>query len=354
MLAVSGQPASEGAWTTFLCPTHDDNQASAGIKYDADQHRTVLRCFAGCPDGLILDSLGLTVGDLFDRQAIGSPRHVPTLRQGASQRTRAATPLPRKKRGLGKQIGWPEEVAQYVYRDIHGQRVGRVIRTRTEHEHGVSKGFYLRRYDPATDTWPLGAFEPILYRLPQIAAAIHEGQTIWICEGEKDANRAAGLGLAATCNALGAGSFTPTHAQQLAGARRVVIVADRDRAGYAHARAVRKLVLPLVRELVIVEARDGKDFSDHIDAGHGLEDFDPVSQLGYTDSDVADLVDLRLDASDDEARMDSDPEAARLIASVGSPAPQQYSGSSADHVGPHALTGYLSDSISRRDDGIAP
>ena len=214
LVDVSGEPAGHGAWTTFLCPAHDDNRASAAIKYDAHQHKTVLRCFAGCPDSLILDTLGLTVGDLFDRPVTGQHRHRPALRDNRSPRTAARAP--RKKQGLGKQLGWPQEVAQYIYRDLHGQRVGRVIRTRTEHEHGAAKGFYLRRFDPLTRTWPLGAFDPVVYRLPQIAAAIKDGQAIWLCEGEKDADRAADLGLAAACNALGAGSFTPAHARQLA------------------------------------------------------------------------------------------------------------------------------------------
>ncbi|MBF6064693.1 hypothetical protein IU500_24660 [Nocardia terpenica] len=289
-ITVSGQPTSNGAWTTFLCPAHDDNQASAAIKYDPHQHKTVVRCFAGCPDEAVLGSLGLTVGDLFDQPVSGTQHHKPTLRDRRPQTPTLSPPAQRKRRSLGKQLGWPVEVAQYVYRDIHGMRIGRVIRTRTEHEYGTKKGFYLRRFEPSTGTWPLGAFEPVLYRLPEVAAAIGAGRTVWVCEGEKDADRAVGLGLAATCNALGAGSFTPAHAQHLTGARRVVIVADRDRAGYAHARTVRKLAVPLVQQVVVVQARDGNDLSDHLDAGHNLEDLEPATELGYADIDFDDLI----------------------------------------------------------------
>ncbi len=318
-LTVSGKPASNGAWTTFLCPAHDDNEASAAIKYDPHQHKTVVRCFAGCPDEAVLDSLGLTVGDLFDRPVSGTrDHHTPTLLDRRPQARKVPPPGQRKRRSLGKQLGWPVEVAHYVYRDIHGVRIGRVIRTRTEHEHGTKKGFYLRRYEPSTGTWPLGAFEPMLYRLPQVAAGIGEGHTIWVCEGEKDADRAAHLGLAATCNALGAGSFTPAHAQQLTGARRVVIVADRDRAGYAHAQTVRKLVLPLVQQVVVVEARDGNDLSDHFDVGHSVEDLEPAAELGYSAIDFADLIELQPESALAEPEQYEAPDAGlqRLLACV--------------------------------------
>ncbi|WP_051194045.1 toprim domain-containing protein [Nocardia jiangxiensis] len=320
LLPVSGEPAGRGAWTTFLCPAHDDNQPSAAIKYDPDQHRTVVRCFAGCPDTLVLESLGLSVGDLFDNPVSGTRPHASPLRDGQLRpRRNSSLTTQRKRRSLGKQIGWPVEVAQYVYHDIEGRRIGRVIRTSTEHERGKAKGFYLRRFESLTDTWPLGAFAPVLYRLPQIANALGAGQAIWVCEGEKDVDRAADLGLAATCNALGAGSFTSAHAEQLAGARAVVIVADRDPAGYAHADTVRSLLRPLVGQVLILQARDGKDLSEHLDAGHTLEDLEPCLELGYHGiggADIGDLIELPSPTAD-LAAIDS--QLQRLLACVDTP-----------------------------------
>lgn len=314
-ISVSGHSVGNGVWTTFLCPAHEDDQPSAAIKYDPHQHRTVVRCFAGCPDTLVLETLGLNIGDLFDRPPSGTSRHTTTL-GGDRDRARTSTPaVRRKRRSLGKQLGWPIEVAQYLYRDVHGARIGRVIRTRTEYEYGTKKGFYLRRFEPSTGTWPLGAFEPVLYRLPQVAEAIGAGRAIWVCEGEKDVDRAAAVGLAATCNALGAGSFTPVHAQQLHGASRVVIVADRDPAGYAHARTVRNLLRLLVDQVGIVQARDGKDLSDHLDAGHGLEDFEPCIELGYGEVNLSDLIEVPLDpTADPEQRQLGDARFERILA----------------------------------------
>ncbi|QIS08801.1 toprim domain-containing protein [Nocardia arthritidis] len=288
---VSGPPKSVGAWMTFLCPvpTHEDRHASAAIKYDAQQEKTVVRCFAGCPDHLILDSLGLGVADLFDNH--GHVR-VSTRTDHVAARSDQAKPVVVKKESkLGEQTGRREVVATYSYLDSDGSLVGQVIRTRTPHEFGVAKGFYQRRFDPTTQRWQLGGFDPVLYRSPEVAAAIGAGQTIWICEGEKDVDRALDLGLTATCNAMGAGKFTSAHAFQLRGARRVVIVADRDVPGRAHANDVREMITPLVGEVLLVEARDGKDFSDHIDAGHGLGDFNLVSQLD-PDYDLTNVVEL--------------------------------------------------------------
>lgn len=314
-ITVSGEPTGNGTWTTFLCPSHDDHDPSAGIKYVPAEHRTIVRCFAGCPEAAVLESLGLDKNDVFDRSA--AHRHEPTVRSRSTRKQPTHRRSTTRHR-LGKQIGWPIEVAQYVYRDIDGNRIGRVIRTRTEYERGSKKGFYLRQHDPVTETWPLGEFPPVIYRLPQIAAAIRDRTTIWVLEGEKDVDRAVGLGLVATCNPTGAMSFKPVHAQQLAGARRVVVVADRDRVGLTHARAVHALLIPIVDQVIVVQARDGKDFSDHVDAGHGLEDFDPVTQLGYTEVDVNGLIELPPErpVPDSHHTQDTDPRLQRLLAST--------------------------------------
>ena len=94
---------------------------------------------------------------------------------------------------------------------------------------------------------------------------------------------------------------------------------------------MRKLLLPLVHDLVIVQARDGKDFSDHIDAGHGPEDFDPVGQLGYADIDIPNLLELPWGSPEAEADQErlTDPATARLLAVGGACTPRLDSTSSA-------------------------
>ena len=45
-----------------LCPSHDDSNASLGLKFKED--KMILNCFAGCDMHSILDSVGLTWSDV--------------------------------------------------------------------------------------------------------------------------------------------------------------------------------------------------------------------------------------------------------------------------------------------------
>lgn len=91
--------------------------------------------------------------------------------------------------------------------------------------------------------WGLGDVRPVLYRLPELTDPANDWQPVYICEGEKDAERVAALGLIATCNHDGAavaGARPKWRAEYngfLSG-RVVYILADNDDAGRAHAEAV--------------------------------------------------------------------------------------------------------------------
>lgn len=69
----------------------------------------------------------------------------------------------------------------------------------------------------------------VLYRLPELLAA-DPSLPVFLCEGEKNADRVARDGLIATTNSGGAGSFDQQYVQALAD-RRVVILEDNDQAG---------------------------------------------------------------------------------------------------------------------------
>ena len=47
------------------------------------------------------------------------------------------------------------------------------------------------------------ALSELLYRLPEVIQAVKAGETVFICEGEKDVDRLRSLGLTATTNAGG-------------------------------------------------------------------------------------------------------------------------------------------------------
>jgi len=76
----------------------------------------------------------------------------------------------------------------------------------------------------------------VAYRLPEILAA-DPAEIVFVCEGEKDADRLTAAGLVATTNPGGAGKFGAEHAAPLQG-RRVVVLQDNDEAGANHVAAV--------------------------------------------------------------------------------------------------------------------
>lgn len=168
-------------------------------------------------------------------------------------------------------------VAQYIYRDenritIHGV-------TRCDH-----KCFAQWRPDPSTKSgrrWSLNdkdgnrLVRTVPYLLPELLAGKEADRVIWIAEGERDVHALVDHGLIATCNAAGAGRWTPDHAQFLEGAD-ITIVADRDEPGQKHAVQVVDTLRGLARSVYVVQARTGKDAADHFAAGHGDAEFDQV------------------------------------------------------------------------------
>jgi len=163
-------------------------------------------------------------------------------------------------------------VACYVYEDEAGQSLLRVVRWEP-------KTFRQQHWDPGNGKpgrWVNGAkgVPRVPYRLPELIAALKAGEPVYIVEGEKDADLlATDCDVAATCNAGGAGKWTDEHARWFEGMSSLVyVVADRDAPGYRHAVAVVDSLAGVGVEARIVEARVGKDATDHLQE-HDLSDF---------------------------------------------------------------------------------
>lgn len=106
-----------------------------------------------------------------------------------------------------------------------------------------------------------------LFRAERLADA----EVVYMVEGEHDVLTLESEGVAATCTAMGAGKahlfdLTPLHG------KRVRIVRDMDAPGKAHALQVAELLAGHA-EVSILEPAIGKDASDHITAGHGVDEF---------------------------------------------------------------------------------
>ena len=159
-------------------------------------------------------------------------------------------------------------VATYQYTDAAGVLLYEVVRM-------DPKSFRQRRKPRPDDppekiksgwVWNLDGVERGLYRLPAVIAA----DTVYVAEGEKDADALAAWGLAATTNSGGAGKFTPAMAQHLKG-KNVVILPDFDESGQKHTLKVAEMCwFTGAKSIKVVELPglpDKGDVSDWIQAG---------------------------------------------------------------------------------------
>ncbi|MFI7531502.1 hypothetical protein [Nocardia salmonicida] len=289
---MMGPGRQAGTWTQFCCPVHENDgrrhRPSLGVKHFADLGKTKVDCYASCDDELILGALGLEVKDLYDRpKAPGSPGRAPRSvkpQRAPSKAERAieAAGLPPKnaKADLGQQRSAWVATDSYDYIRADGSVAGLVRRREAQFDRGKDKEFVQRAWDQSTGRWEATGFDKIPYRLPQVREAIAEGdRVIWIVEGEKDVAAAESAGLVATTNAGGAMAWTPEHAQWLAGAPTVIIVADQDAPGYRRAEKVMSSLVGVVPRVRVVGAATGKDLHDHLQLGHEIGDLVPIPGL---------------------------------------------------------------------------
>lgn len=178
-----------------------------------------------------------------------------------------------------------EIVATYDYRNSAGDLLYQVVRFNP-------KTFRQRRPDGAGGwIWNLQGVTTTLYRIPELIAGLSAGDTIYIVEGEKDADAICAAGGIATCNTGGAGKWRDElagvfalHAQP-GGSIRIVQDVDPETSpdgkphhkGQKHARAIFESIRAAVPESVsvtIVQGADGAhDAADHLAAGFGLDAF---------------------------------------------------------------------------------
>lgn len=219
------KPAGEGKWMA-LCPAHDDRTRSLSVKIGTDG-RALMYCHARCTTAAILAVLGLTASDLF--------ADAPARPNG----TRAAAVAPLNAPAVEKSQGVderPRHVATYDYTDADGKLLFQTCRF--VYADG-RKTFRQRRPDGKGNwIWSLEQNrEPVLYRLPAIIEAVSLGRTVYVVEGEKDADALAQYDYAATTAPMGAGKWRESYADVLAGAT-VVILPDNDEPGRKHAETV--------------------------------------------------------------------------------------------------------------------
>lgn len=186
------------------CPSHDDKNPSLSVT--GIEGQTLMHCHAGCETKDVLEAVGMTMADLFD-------------------------------------TGWG---ASYVYDD--GRTVHRSADKQFKQE-GNTKG------------------APTLYRLEKVREAVTAGRTIYLVEGEKDVHALEAVGEIATTAPMGATNFGKVDVTPLKGAT-VVAIPDRDASGEKWRALVKSRLEGFVSSLSFAEVKAGKDFADHLAAGH--------------------------------------------------------------------------------------
>ena len=229
----------------FLCPAHDDHNPSAD--WHTEKHNWKCRsCDVG--GGAI---------DLARRLGVDLPERRPD--------TLAVPAQPAKRKA----------VAAYSYTDETGNLLYQSIRFEP-------KGFSQRRPDGDGGwIWNTAGVRHVPYNLPGLMIGSDEPwnqQTVYVCEGEKDADRLNSLGCVATTNVAGAGKWTAELSTYLAD-RKVVILADNDEAGRKHAAQVLATLDGIAASARIIELpglRDKGDVSDWLDAGGSIPQLEQI------------------------------------------------------------------------------
>jgi len=171
-------PRRDASGWMAKCPAHDDRRPSLHVAQGREG--ALVKCYAGCTADAIVSALSLDTPDLFDR--------------------------PRSDNGAAEPAS--RIVATYTYQDEHGEPLFEVVRMEP-------KTFRQRMPD---GTWGIRGVRRVLYRLPEVLAAVAADDRVYVVEGEKDADLAAAADLVATTCPGGAGKWRAEYAEALRGA----------------------------------------------------------------------------------------------------------------------------------------
>jgi len=149
-------------------------------------------------------------------------------------------------------------VAEYKYRNADGV----VVATKY-------------RFEPKSFRWSngLNGATPPLYNLPDVLRAKEDGETIYIVEGEKDADNLQNIGLTATTTPHGAGSTSwPEEYTETLRDCNVVVIPDNDEPGHRHADFVAQKLFDAAKSVKVLRLDLGEheDVSDWLAKKHNV------------------------------------------------------------------------------------
>lgn len=227
------------------CPVHEAQGAHRpSLSISLNGTKVLLKCFANCRTEDIVRAAGMQMADLF---------------------------LDERKAGSRKKVNH-RLVAEYNYHDAAGKLAFQVVRF-------DPKDFRQRRPNPDKPgfwIWNMDGVERVLYRLPEVVRAVQARETVYLVEGEKDADLLARLGLCGTTSPMGAGKWKDEYAAPLDFAD-VVIIPDvdppeKEHAGQRHALEVYQSVSQVANvRFLVLPAKDLSAWAETVPAGSARE-----------------------------------------------------------------------------------
>lgn len=262
-----------------LCPCHDDHDASLHVTVAADGGIR-MKCFVcGAANSDVARQMDIGIGEALCHAYTGE-----RLGRGAGGEGRGnALPGGRAGRGREKRAdGWAVGMIWRLGKGKTPYRLERLYDYCTADGRAAMQKARLERTDGAEENrksfafrhlgtdghWysGKGIYGGLLYHLPQLQEARKSGRTVYVVEGEKDADNLGAMGYCAVSGAYGAGTgedlygkWPGDYTQALAGAGRVVVIPDNDGPGEALAQYVCRHLSGQVGDLRILRLADSLD-----------------------------------------------------------------------------------------------
>lgn len=255
-----------------LCPFHDDKNPSLFV----NQERGSFHCFGCDAKGDVIRFVqqveNVEFAEALKRVAEDCGMAVPSRsrsRQRVDDTPKTVNSSLPIERNASQSKPEPKLIKTYDYVDEEGELLHQVLRYNP-------KGFKQRRPDPESHdgwTWKLAGVRRVLYRLPAVRAA----ETVYVLEGEKDADALFDIGLVGTTNAGGAQQAWQSEWTQVLAGKKIIVLPDNDELGLRRGAAItRELQSRSIDVLLVRVPSPYKDISDFLRDGHERADLEEL------------------------------------------------------------------------------
>ncbi|MBD3272983.1 AAA family ATPase [Candidatus Dependentiae bacterium] len=235
------EPKTLGKGFIALCPAHEDKNPSLSIT-EGDDGKILMKCHAGCSFKDICSALGIEEQRLFPKDL--------KVKKSKSKRT------------------------YYTYKDEKGNPVYAKFR---EYKNGEKTFCFVRRDKNKKPIYNKKGCRNLLYNLPEVINGICNQETIYLVEGEKDADNLLKHNLIATTTD-NTNIWEEEFTKFLKYAH-VVILYDYDKTGFKRRNKLCKALYGKVKSLKLInlpglkyKEKHGEDISDWLEKGNSIQD----------------------------------------------------------------------------------